>query len=51
MNLITEDYVVSIKENGLKVLVLNKKQLITPLAKDKLREYKIKTEYIEEDKK
>lgn len=51
IDLITESYVVKIKENGLKVLVLKKNQLITPLAKDKLREYKIKIEYIEEDKK
>ena len=51
VDLITERYVVSLKQNGSKVLVLNKKQLITPLAKDKLRESKIEIEYIEEDKK
>lgn len=50
IDLITESYVMSLKENGSKVLVLNKKQLITPLAKDKLSEYRIKVEYIEEDK-
>lgn len=50
IDLITESYVMSLKEKGLKVLVLNKKQLITPLAKDKLSEYKIRIEYIEEDK-
>lgn len=51
VDLITESYVVSLKENGSKILILNKKQLITPLAKDKLRESRIEIEYIEEDKK
>ena len=50
IDLITESYVMSLKENGLNNLILNKKQLITPLAKDKLSEYRIKVEYIEEDK-
>jgi hypothetical protein len=50
IELITERYVMELKNNGLQNLVLNKKQLITPLAKDKLREYKIGIEYIEEDK-
>lgn len=49
-NLITESYVEKLKESGLKVLLLDKKQLITPLAKDKLREFNIKIEYIKEDK-
>jgi len=49
IELITEKYVMELKNNGLQNLVLNKKQLITPLAKDKLREYKIGIEYIEED--
>ena len=50
VELITESYVMTLKENGSKILVLNKKQLMTPLAKDKLSEYRIKVEYIEEDK-
>ncbi|MBU1141268.1 MAG: hypothetical protein KKG64_01970, partial [Firmicutes bacterium] len=48
--LITESYVMNLKGSGLKTLVLDKKQLITPLAKDKLRELKIKIEYNEEVK-
>ena len=47
--LITESYVLNLRENGLKSLILNKKQIITPLAKDKLRELKIKIEYHKED--
>lgn len=50
VELITESYVVNLKDNGLKNLIIDKTQLITPLAKDKLREYKIKIEYNEEDK-
>ena len=50
IDLITESYVMSLKENGLKNLILNKKQLITPLAKDRLSEYKIKVEYKKEEK-
>ncbi len=50
VDLITESYVEKLKEKGLKVLVLDKKQLITPLAKDKLSECKIKVEYSEENK-
>ena len=50
IDLITESYVMSLKENGLKNLVLNKRQLITPLAKDRLSEYKIKVEYNKEEK-
>ncbi len=50
VDLITESYVDSLKEDGIKVLVLGKNQLITPLAKDKLREFKIKIEYNEEAK-
>ncbi len=50
VDLITESYVEKLKEKGLKVLVLDKKQLITPLAKDKLRECKINVEYSEEKK-
>ncbi|XMB66607.1 hypothetical protein RI065_09930 [Mycoplasmatota bacterium zrk1] len=49
VNLITESYVMNIKESGLKEIVLGKKQLITPLAKDKLREFKIKIKYNEEE--
>ena len=48
VEVITEKYVMSLKENRTKVLVLNKNQIITPLAKDKLFEYRIKIEYIEE---
>ena len=48
--LITEDYVRKLGQNGSKVIVLHKKQLITPLAKDKLRELKIEIKYVKEDK-
>ncbi|MCK4551945.1 MAG: hypothetical protein KAU02_03435 [Tenericutes bacterium] len=48
VKLITEKYVMNLKEKRTKVLVLDKNQIITPLAKDKLFEYKIKLEYIEE---
>jgi len=48
--LITERYVMDMKKQGLKTLLLNKRQVITPLAKDKLSEYKIKVEFIEEAK-
>jgi hypothetical protein len=51
VDLITENYVVHLKKAGIKALVLDKKQLITPLAKDKLREYKIGFSYTEEEKK
>ncbi len=47
--LITEDYVKDLHKNGTKVIVLNKKQLVTPLAKDKLRELKIEVKYVKED--
>jgi len=47
--LITESYVLNLRENGLKSLLLNKKQLITPLAIDKLRELKINIEYHKEE--
>lgn len=47
--LITESYVKNLGQNGLSVLVINKKQLVTPLAKDKLRELKINVEYNKED--
>lgn len=50
VDLITERYVVELKEKGLRSLLLDKKQLITPLAKDKLRELKIDIEFKEEDK-
>ncbi len=50
MDLITERYVMDLYKSGVKNLVLNKKQLITPLAKDKLREYKINISYNEEVK-
>lgn len=49
VDLITESYVMNLKNRGLKILTLNKKQLITPLAKDKLSELKIKIQYIEEE--
>ena len=48
--LITESYVLNLRENGLKSLILNRKQIITPLAKDKLRELKINVEYHKEEK-
>ena len=49
IELITENYILSLKDNGLNSIILDKKQLITPLAKDKLRELKISIEYNEED--
>lgn len=48
--LITESHVMKLKNSGIKTLVLDRKQIVTPLAKDKLSEYKIKIEYIKEDK-
>ncbi len=50
IDLITENYVMDLYKNGSNRLVVNKKQLITPLAKDKLRECNMTVEYIEEDK-
>ncbi len=50
IELITEDYVMSLKQKRLTKIVLDKSQLITPLAKDKLRELKIRIQYNEEDK-
>ncbi|KFZ26740.1 MAG: Nucleotide utilization protein [Candidatus Izimaplasma bacterium HR2] len=50
IDLITESYVLNLRENGLKSLIMSRKQLITPLAKDKLREFKIGIEYNEEAK-
>ena len=47
--LITERYIEDISKNGSKVLYLQKRQLITPLAKDKLRELKINIEYHKEE--
>ncbi len=48
-DLITEKDIIKLKDSGLDVVRFSKNQIITPLAKDKLREYKIKLEYIEED--
>lgn len=48
--LITESFVLKLKGKGLRTMILDKKHLITPLAKDKLREYKIDIKYIEEAK-
>ncbi len=48
--LISESYVLNLRENGLKSIILDKKQIITPLAKDKLRELKINVEYHKEEK-
>jgi len=48
--LITESYVLKLKGKGLKTMILNKKHVITPLAKDKLREYKIDIKYKQEAK-
>ncbi len=50
IDLITESYVLNLRDNGLKSLIMSRKQLITPLAKDKLREFKIGIEYDEEAK-
>ena len=41
VELITEDYVKKLKNSGASKIVLSNKQLITPLAKDKLRELNI----------
>ena len=49
-HLITESQIMKLKNRGLKEIILDKKQLITPLAKDRLREYKIDIKYIEEAK-
>ncbi len=51
VDLITENYVINLKKNGIQTLLLDKNQLITPLAKDKLHEFKIEMKYNEEDKK
>jgi len=48
--LITEGYVLKLKDRGLKYIELDKKQLITPLAKDRLRQYKIEVRYNKEAK-
>ena len=50
VGLITESYVMNLKNSGISTITIDKKQLITPLAKDKLRESKIKIEYYEEAK-
>ena len=50
VDLITENYVLELKKQGVKSLLLDRKQLITPLAKDKLREYKIDIKYHQEEK-
>ncbi len=49
--LITENYVIGLKQKGIKTLELDRRQVVTPLAKDKLSEYKIKVVFIEEAKK
>lgn len=46
--LITERDVMKLKHSGVTVLRLNRNQRLTPLAQDRLREYKISIEYIEE---
>lgn len=48
-DLILEKDVLSLKDSGLKKIRLRSTQRLTPLAKDKLREYKISIEYDEED--
>jgi len=50
VDLITESHVINMKRNGIQTLLLDKNQLITPLAKDKLYEFKIKMKYNQEDK-
>ena len=45
-DLITEDFVSKFSKKGSKEIVLHEKQLITPLAKDKLRELKIEIKYV-----
>ncbi len=49
IDLITEAYVQNLANAGVKKLAISKKQPITPLAKDKLRELKISVDYIEEE--
>lgn len=48
-NFITEKDVLRFKNSNIDVIKLSKNQRISPLAKDKLREYKIMIEYSEED--
>ncbi len=48
VDLITEEFVKKLKNSGASKIVLGSKQLITPLAKDKLRELNIKIEHKEE---
>ena len=48
VNLITEEYVKGLKNSGASKIVLSSNQLITPLAKDKLRELNIDIERKEE---
>ncbi len=50
VDLITEEYVKELKNSGASKIVLSSKQLITPLAKDKLRELNIGIERKEERK-
>lgn len=46
--LITEQFVTNLGKSGLKELVLSNNQLITPLAKDRLRALRIEVRYIKE---
>jgi hypothetical protein len=48
-NIITEKDVLQFKDSDIKAVTIAKNQILTPLAKDKLREYKIEIEYSEED--
>jgi len=48
VDLITENYVNDLNNKGIQDLVISRQQIITPLAKDKLEEYKINLQYMED---
>jgi len=48
VDLITENYVNDLNNKGIQDLVISRQQIITPLAKDKLKEYKINLQYMED---
>ncbi len=50
-SVILEKDIMQLKNSGLKTVTLSPNQKLSPLAKDRLREYKINIEYIKEDHK
>lgn len=50
-DLILEKDVLKLKDSGIKTIQLSPKQILSPLAKDKLREYRITIEYSKEDQR